>query len=63
MEAQFLHVLVARAVQRIHARPTQLRPKDFKNRNMGQKLVLDGLRQRLELGHELVVEIDDPAHS
>ena len=62
VEAQLLHLRMARSMERVHARPPKLRPKDFEHRHVCQEFVLDRLRQGIELGHELSMELDGPSY-
>ena len=61
-EAHLLHVRMARAVQRVHARPSQLRSELPLETRCGQDGVLDILRQTGKLGLELLGQFDHPTH-
>ena len=61
-EPQFLHIRVSRSVQRVHARPSQLRPKLLKDPGQRQQLGPHFLAQFVELRLKLIANLDDPAH-
>jgi hypothetical protein len=61
-EAQFLHVRVPGAVQRVYAGPPQLRPEPLKEARQSQNLRLHVLVQRVELPLKLIADLDNPTH-
>src|ERR1035438_5308204 len=61
-KTQFLHICVARAVQRIHARPSQLRPEMLKKTGQCQQLNPHVLAQLVELRFKLIANLDGPTH-
>jgi len=62
VKPEFFHVGVTRTIERIGARPPQLRSELLKQRGVGQQFVLDALRQALELMLEFLMEHDFPWH-
>lgn len=61
-EAQLLHVGVARAFERIHSGPAQLRAEALENEGQGKYLRPDVLVERIEFGIELIGKRDCPWH-
>ena len=61
-ETQFLHIRVTGIVQRIDARPSQLRPESLEEPGMGKNLGTHGRRQFLELWFKLVTDFNIPSH-
>ena len=53
-EAKFLHVGVARSVQRIHPGPAKLRAVGFKQTRVSERFILHDLAQLVELRLKLV---------
>ena len=62
VKPEFFHVGVTRTIERIGARPPQLRSELLKQPGVGQQFVLDALRQALELMLEFLMEHDFPWH-
>ncbi len=58
IESQLFHVRVARALQRVHPRTSELRPECLQDRDVCEELVLHGLIQSVELWSEVIVKID-----
>ena len=61
-EPQFLHVRVARAVQRVNPRPPQWRPELLHKARQHQNLRPHVLVQIVELRLKLVANLNNPAH-
>ena len=61
-EPQFLHVRVARAVQRVNPRPPQWRPELLHKARQHQNLRLHVLVQIVELRLKFVANLNNPAH-
>ena len=59
-EPQLLHIRVAGAVQRIDARPSQLRPELLEQAGQGQNLRPHVFVQREELRLEFIANLDAP---
>jgi hypothetical protein len=60
VESKFFQIRMLRSLERIHMRSTERRPKQRQNPTLRQHLVLDLGRQCVELGLELVGELDSP---
>ena len=61
-EPQLLHIRVAGAVQRIGARPPQLRPELLEQAGQSQNLQPYVFVQREELRFEFIANFNAPAH-
>jgi len=62
-EPQLLHVRVARSLERIYARPPELRSELLKQARQGQDLGLHVRMQRVEFRLKLVAYFYSPTHS
>ena len=62
VEPQFLHIRVTRALERIHARSSQQRPKLLEKLDARQQFVLNVPKQRVILNDERVMEINVLSH-
>ncbi len=62
-EPQLLHVRVARSLERVHARPPELRSELLKQARQGQDLGLHVRLQRVEFRLKLVAYFYNPTHS
>ncbi len=63
VEPKFLHIGVARSVQRVHPWAPKRRAEFFKQPCLGKQLVLDHGRQFIEFRVEGLIDADHPAHS
>jgi hypothetical protein len=61
-KTQLLHIRVARIVQRVHAWPSQVRPKLLQEAGKGKNLRSDIVLQLVEFRFKLIANFNGPAH-
>jgi hypothetical protein len=61
-EPEFLHIRVPRALEGIHTRSGQLRPKLLQEPRHGEDLILHVFVESIEFRFELLTDLDCPGH-